>query len=63
MHKKKPKWGKPKLIVLTRGKPEERVLGSCKDGTDYSGPFDEYHAGCWLYGAPTCNECSAQHVT
>jgi len=28
---KKPKWGKPKLIVLTRGKPEERVLVACKE--------------------------------
>ena len=27
---KKEKWGKPKLIVLTRGKPEERVLSACK---------------------------------
>jgi hypothetical protein len=35
MEKKKPKWGKPKLIVLTRGKPEERVLDACK--SDYSG--------------------------
>ena len=27
---KKPKWSKPKLIILTRGKPEERVLAVCK---------------------------------
>ena len=26
----KKKWGKPKLIILTRGKPEERVLMACK---------------------------------
>lgn len=32
MHKgnEKKKWGKPKLIILTRGKPEERVLAVCK---------------------------------
>jgi len=28
----KKKWGKPKLIILTRGKPEERVLMACKGG-------------------------------
>ena len=27
---KKGKWSKPKLIVLARGKPEERVLAYCK---------------------------------
>ncbi|TAM38443.1 hypothetical protein EPN54_04245 [bacterium] len=27
---KKKKWGKPKLIILTRGKPEEGVLMQCK---------------------------------
>ena len=30
--KKRKKWSKPKLIVLVRGEPEERVLGSCKTG-------------------------------
>lgn len=27
---KKEKWGKPKLIILHRGKPEEGVLIGCK---------------------------------
>ena len=27
---KKEKWFKPKLIILTRGKPEEAILLSCK---------------------------------
>lgn len=27
---KKKKWGTPKLIILTRGKPDERVLSNCK---------------------------------
>jgi hypothetical protein len=26
----KRKWNQPKLIVLTRGRPEEAVLGTCK---------------------------------
>ncbi|MBU1006588.1 MAG: hypothetical protein KKH08_03225 [Candidatus Omnitrophica bacterium] len=30
MSKNKPKWGKPKLIVLIRGKQEEMVLAGCK---------------------------------
>lgn len=46
MTKKKPKWGKPKLIVLVRGKPEERILDGCKAiGTD-GGPTG-VAAGCW----------------
>ena len=28
--KKKPRWDKPKLLILIRGKPEEMVLGFCK---------------------------------
>jgi len=27
---KKEKWRKPKLIILTRGEPEERILDVCK---------------------------------
>ena len=27
---KKPKWGKPKLVILIRSKPEEMVLHGCK---------------------------------
>jgi len=34
--KKKPKWGKPKLIVLVRGKPEERLLQACKGFVYYN---------------------------
>ena len=28
----KKSWTRPKLIVLFRGKPEERVLTACKNG-------------------------------
>ena len=28
--KKKPKWNRPKLTVVVRGKPEEGVLAACK---------------------------------
>ena len=30
----KKKWTKPKLIILTRGKPEEGALAACKEGVD-----------------------------
>jgi hypothetical protein len=30
MDKKKKKWSRPKLIILIREKPEERVLTTCK---------------------------------
>ncbi len=26
----KPKWEKPRLVILIRGKPEEMVLAACK---------------------------------
>lgn len=36
----KKEWMTPELIVLVRGRPEERVLDACKDGSA-SGPA--YH--------------------
>jgi hypothetical protein len=58
MEKKKPKWGKPKLIVLTRGKPEERVLLACKVEGSGSGPDQNYYV---CQTGPTdmmCGPCS-----
>ena len=37
MSDRKKQWSKPQLIVLGRGKPEENVLGPCKNLTT-SGP-------------------------
>ncbi len=51
-NKKKLKWGKPKLIILTRGKPEERCLSNCK-GTDVL--MGAAAGGCWWVG---CTQCS-----
>lgn len=48
--KPKKKWDKPKLIILTRGKPEERVLVYCK-GTPFGGP-DNYDDLCLLVAPP-----------
>jgi hypothetical protein len=46
MEKKKPKWGKPKLIVLIRGKPEEGLLYSCKMAVVGSGDQASINRGC-----------------
>ena len=64
MAEKKPKWGKPKLIILTRGKPEEAVLGNCKGTAVASGSGNKYH-NClkWLSQPTQCDFCSATNTT
>ena len=64
-------WQKPKLIVLVRGKPGERVLNGCKTVSDSGANF--YDGGCFDEGPPAacgargdlgignaivCNDCS-----
>ncbi|MBU4251973.1 MAG: hypothetical protein KKC39_07410 [Candidatus Omnitrophica bacterium] len=54
---KKKKWDKPKLVILTRGEPAERVLVSCKVKYVTSGPG----AADWLcenYSYGMCQNCS-----
>ena len=46
----KTKWAKPKLVILTRGKPEERVLAACK-GDHGEGPVHEW-GPCVAFPAP-----------
>ncbi len=46
-------WHKPKLIVLSRGKPEEYVLGGCK-GMNLSGPGGDNCIGLPGSPEPTC---------
>lgn len=41
-------WKKPKLVVLLRGRLEERVLAACK----YSGLNQPGGNGCQVYGIP-----------
>ncbi len=52
-NKKKPKWGKPKLIILIRGKPEEGVLAGCKSGAHGAGYPGAFQVRCrqpfWCY--------------
>lgn len=49
----KPKWDKPKLIVLMRGKQEEEILAVCKSDGSGLGPSSGY-PGC-MWG---CGDCS-----
>lgn len=50
------KWQKPKLVVLVRGKPEERILTGCKTSPPAGGP--DSTNGCDEFQAPSCtNPC------
>jgi hypothetical protein len=54
-------WEKPKLVILVRSEPEERVLTTCKTGKSSAQPGDVYQ-GCdhTLDGAAMaiCSDCS-----
>ena len=57
MEKKKIKWGKPKLIVLARGKSGEGVLSVCKTGGEPRSPFNQ-RGDCWTrIGLWNCTRC------
>ena len=54
-------WTKPKLIVLFRGRPEERVLSVCKDTTiSATTPYNDFESRCSVSTGPDCGVCSAQ---
>jgi len=57
---KKKKWDKPKLIILIRGKPEERVLMGCKGGV-FANPGSSTGTRCdgWIQWPGPCTICSA----
>ena len=44
--KMKKSWSEPALIVLVRGKPEEAILGVCKDDGVPSTGLAVTNAGC-----------------
>lgn len=44
-------WRRPELVVLTRGRPEEAVLASCK-GAVMAGPQSDRGKSCSIKGAP-----------
>ena len=56
------KWEKPKLVILVRGKPAERVLGACKTSGASGDPYTDY-TGCDEVveslgaDAPVCDFC------
>ncbi len=55
---KKEKWGKPELIILVRGKPEEKVLVGCKlenSGSSIAGVPGV--AGCGNKSGWGCDYC------
>ena len=49
------KWDKPALIILVRGKPEERILGLCK-GFQLPGGAVEAFEGC-IQNHVNCEDC------
>ena len=53
-------WEKPQLVVLTRSKPEEAVLGWCKQYIAGSGPDTAFAGyGCDSYTVDCPFDCSA----
>ena len=57
----KKKLDKPKLVILTRGRPEEAVLDICKTGTPIipsNGP-NSYFSMCTLWDI-CLNMCSSE---
>lgn len=59
----KKKWSRPKLIILTRGKPGERSLMGCKvnESALFSGPYDI--AGSCFGDATWCADCVVNAVS
>jgi len=57
--RREPKWHKPKLIVLTRGRSEETVLAYCKgDSLDF-GSARPYAGACvQIYGGKCGAKCA-----
>lgn len=56
LKEKKEKWDKPKLFILTRSKPEELVLTSCKAAFPSGGVNNTVNTACrWMNICNTCN--------
>ncbi len=53
----KKKWEKPELVVLVRGRPEEGVLATCKEGYVAGSGSGSYstHGKC----LDACSACNA----
>ncbi len=51
------KWEKPRLVILVRGKPEERILSWCKGFVDVQGGAMVIDEGC-IQDPVNCAYCS-----
>ena len=59
-------WSRPELIVLVRSKPEEAVLGTCKQSDDLSvaGPRGVVNTSCTGTNHDTdCDPCSTPIIS
>ena len=56
----KKSWEKPEVLVLTRSKPEEGVLSSCK-GAQSPGP-NATQATC-IYNGAFCGDCLSNSLS
>ena len=72
MHKKQ--WQTPELIILSRGRPEEAVLASCKASQSSGGQPGNGFSGCdratgpsgsgqRAMGVPACTNCQTPGFT
>lgn len=52
-------WEKPKLIVITRSKPEETVLQTCKWPLEILGGPETVHVSCNINCTHACYDWSA----
>lgn len=53
----KRKWGRPKLIVLERGRSGEAILNYCKTMAAAMGPGEKNSMCCWIPGEWACGVC------
>lgn len=62
---KKPKWSKPKLIVLVRSKSEEGLLAGCKQAVSAQQGPNTQRDGCgtWINGGCFFPTCQANSTT
>jgi len=51
---KKPRWGKPKLIVITRRDGQEAVLATCKSAAGGPGGPSNSYLLCGDFAPGTC---------
>lgn len=55
----KKTWLKPELVILVRGRPEEYVLGACKDvGAPDAGPTPIQAGAICLENMVNCEPCN-----